>query len=174
MLMNKAYNVDCVKYMRDIPDNFFDLAVCDPPYGIGESGAHNKSRSKLATAQDYKPFAGNDSTPPMENISKSFSGCRKTKSFSEQITLSAGCRSIATAGLCGTRKTAKAISRTASWHGLLLRAQSGYSVSAGRVCYRAIWSTRNNEYILRKSLLPCTAGFSRNTQSPDTRFWTRI
>lgn len=29
-----AINVDCLEYMRGIPDNHFDLAVCDPPYGI--------------------------------------------------------------------------------------------------------------------------------------------
>lgn len=26
---------DCEEFMRDLPDKFFDLAVCDPPYGIG-------------------------------------------------------------------------------------------------------------------------------------------
>lgn len=29
-----AINVDCLEYMRGILDNHFDLAVCDPPYGI--------------------------------------------------------------------------------------------------------------------------------------------
>ena len=28
-------NCDCLKYMKDIPDNHFDLAIVDPPYGIG-------------------------------------------------------------------------------------------------------------------------------------------
>lgn len=32
--ISKAYNCDCMKYMKNIPDNFFDLAICDPPYGI--------------------------------------------------------------------------------------------------------------------------------------------
>lgn len=27
-------NVDCMEYMRSLPDKFFDLAVCDPPYGL--------------------------------------------------------------------------------------------------------------------------------------------
>jgi DNA modification methylase len=30
-----------------------DAIVTDPPYGIGESGATNKGRSKLATSKDY-------------------------------------------------------------------------------------------------------------------------
>ena len=35
--MNVAYNVDCMEYMRTLPDKAFDLAVVDPPYGIGIS-----------------------------------------------------------------------------------------------------------------------------------------
>lgn len=31
--MNIAYNCDCMEYMRNVPDGFFDLAVVDPPYG---------------------------------------------------------------------------------------------------------------------------------------------
>lgn len=27
--------MDCMEYMKRIPDKFFDLAVVDPPYGIG-------------------------------------------------------------------------------------------------------------------------------------------
>ena len=30
--MNVAYNMDCMEYMRDLPDKAFDLAVVDPPY----------------------------------------------------------------------------------------------------------------------------------------------
>lgn len=33
--MNIAYNMDCMEYMRSLPDKAFDLAVVDPPYGIG-------------------------------------------------------------------------------------------------------------------------------------------
>lgn len=33
--MNEAYNVDCLEYMKTLPDKFFDLAVVDPPYGGG-------------------------------------------------------------------------------------------------------------------------------------------
>ena len=32
--MNEAYNIDCMEYMRNVPDGYFDIAVCDPPYGI--------------------------------------------------------------------------------------------------------------------------------------------
>ena len=55
---------DCMDYMRGLPDNAFDLAIVDPPYGIGENGDRNKSRGKLALAQDYKSFAGGDVSAP--------------------------------------------------------------------------------------------------------------
>lgn len=36
--MVELLNIDCIEYMKDIPDKFFDLAIVDPPYGIGEHG----------------------------------------------------------------------------------------------------------------------------------------
>lgn len=33
--MNVAYNIDCMDYMKAVPDKYFDLAVVDPPYGGG-------------------------------------------------------------------------------------------------------------------------------------------
>ncbi len=53
-----------MKYMKGLEDNAFDLAIVDPPYGIGENGSTNKSRGKLAVAKDYKAFAGGDIEPP--------------------------------------------------------------------------------------------------------------
>jgi site-specific DNA-methyltransferase (adenine-specific) len=34
----KSFNVDCLKFMATVPDKFYDLAIVDPPYGIGEDG----------------------------------------------------------------------------------------------------------------------------------------
>lgn len=50
--------------MAEYPDKYFDLAVVDPPYGIGENGSKNNSRSNLAKAKNYKAFAGNDTDAP--------------------------------------------------------------------------------------------------------------
>lgn len=33
-MISKTYNMDCMEYMKSIPDKFFELAVVDPPYGI--------------------------------------------------------------------------------------------------------------------------------------------
>ena len=43
-----VFNMDCVEYMRTLPDNFFDIAICDPPYGDADS--------------DYFQFGENTST----------------------------------------------------------------------------------------------------------------
>jgi site-specific DNA-methyltransferase (adenine-specific) len=53
-----------MEYMARCEDKFFDLAIVDTPYGIGECGKTNKSRGKLAKAKDYKPFSGGDREPP--------------------------------------------------------------------------------------------------------------
>lgn len=32
--MNIVYNCCCMEYMKTIEDNYYELAICDPPYGI--------------------------------------------------------------------------------------------------------------------------------------------
>lgn len=39
MELNKIYNMECLKGMREMPDNCVDLVVTDPPYVIETSGA---------------------------------------------------------------------------------------------------------------------------------------
>lgn len=58
------YNMDCMDGMKQFPDKYFDLAICDPPYGIGENGSKNHTRGKLAKAQNYKAFAGGGISAP--------------------------------------------------------------------------------------------------------------
>lgn len=68
-----VYNIDCMEYMRTLPDKVFDLAIVDPPYGIGESGEKNHTRSKLAAAKDYPAFYGSDlHTPGKEYFDELF------------------------------------------------------------------------------------------------------
>lgn len=55
MPKSEVYNIDCMEYMRTLPDNAFELAIADPPYGIGEDGAKNHSRSNFAKSTMYTP-----------------------------------------------------------------------------------------------------------------------
>lgn len=52
---SKVFNIDCLEYMKTLPDKYFDLCIADPPYGIGECGQKNHSRSKLAKSKIYTP-----------------------------------------------------------------------------------------------------------------------
>lgn len=58
------YNMDCMQGMKEFPDKYFDLAIVDPPYGIGESGIKNHTRCGLAKPKNYKGFSGMDIDPP--------------------------------------------------------------------------------------------------------------
>ena len=49
--MNIAYNMDCMEYMRSLPDKAFDLAVVDPPYGGGAT-AQEREREKVPRPAD--------------------------------------------------------------------------------------------------------------------------
>lgn len=40
-MTSEVFNMDCVEYMRTLPDNFFDIAICDPPYGDADSAKNN-------------------------------------------------------------------------------------------------------------------------------------
>ena len=44
--MINIYNKDCLEAMKEMSDNEFDLAIVDPPYGIGMDGKNNWSGSK--------------------------------------------------------------------------------------------------------------------------------
>ncbi len=54
-----AYNVDCMEFMREKPDNYYDLAIVDPPYGIGDV---NQKRSRVI----HGNIKWNDSIPVAE------------------------------------------------------------------------------------------------------------
>lgn len=68
--LNKLYNMDCMDGMKQFPDKFFDLAIVDPPYGIGEDGTKNHTRGGVTKGKKYLPFAGGDKEPPNETYFK--------------------------------------------------------------------------------------------------------
>jgi site-specific DNA-methyltransferase (adenine-specific) len=50
---------DCMDMMREFPDKHFDLAIVDPPYGIGQHGGHSNTQHTVRAAWDNE-------TPPQE------------------------------------------------------------------------------------------------------------
>ena len=58
--LSELYNMDCIEGMKHYPDKYFDLAICDPPYGIGASEmtlgtGKNKRYSKGKNWDNEKP-----------------------------------------------------------------------------------------------------------------------
>jgi site-specific DNA-methyltransferase (adenine-specific) len=53
---------DCMNLMREYPDGHFDLAIVDPPYGIGEDGG--KFRGRKGQGHRVLPKKGWDKEPP--------------------------------------------------------------------------------------------------------------
>jgi len=49
----QAFNMDCMEFMKDKPDNFYDLAIVDPPYGIKRDG-QEESRSVINNSRHGK------------------------------------------------------------------------------------------------------------------------
>jgi site-specific DNA-methyltransferase (adenine-specific) len=45
-------NCDCMEYMKGVPDKFFDLAIVDPPYGIGAGS----EKFINGTSKTLKPY----------------------------------------------------------------------------------------------------------------------
>jgi len=44
--MIELHNIDCMQYLATLDDNAFDLAIVDPPYGIGEGKKTIRTRKK--------------------------------------------------------------------------------------------------------------------------------
>lgn len=56
-------NCDNMELMKRYPDNYFDLAIVDPPYGINMGMGH-KGSDKRGDKNKYKTFAGGDNSIP--------------------------------------------------------------------------------------------------------------
>ena len=62
MAKSNTFNTDCMEFMRNIPDKYYDLAVVDPPYGL-DNFKNNHSRSKIWTSTDYEKKDWDASVP---------------------------------------------------------------------------------------------------------------
>jgi site-specific DNA-methyltransferase (adenine-specific) len=61
--VSELYNMDCVEGMKHYPDKYFDLAIVDPPYGIGDKfkgGKTGKMNFNEIVNKDW------DKVPPTE------------------------------------------------------------------------------------------------------------
>lgn len=64
-----ALNMDCMEYMATLPDNAFDLAIVDPPYGINinMNMGRKKGKKEKHTKKDW-----DKGVPPQEYFDELF------------------------------------------------------------------------------------------------------
>ena len=60
-MKNEVYLIDCMEFMKGVPDKYYSLALVDPPYGISIN--NNIGRRKGDKKSEYKDNYW-DSKPP--------------------------------------------------------------------------------------------------------------
>ena len=91
-------NMDCMEYMKTVPDKHFDLAICDPPYGInankmtlGEGAGVYRAPKKYKRGTDW------DAKPPEKYYFDELIRCSKNQiifganHFISRIALDSSC-----------------------------------------------------------------------------------
>ena len=58
--LNSFLNMDCMDGMKEFPDKYFELAIVDPPYGIGIDG----QKESISTNRFHHDFKGWDTAIP--------------------------------------------------------------------------------------------------------------
>lgn len=70
--LNKLYNEDCLEAMKQIPDKYFDLAIVDPPYGIGEKLLKGGKTGVVKFHEQYELNQWDNEIPPEEYFNELF------------------------------------------------------------------------------------------------------
>lgn len=52
-MRSDVFNIDCMEYMRTLPDNYFQLAIADPPYGIDINSSGRLVKEKGRTYKEW-------------------------------------------------------------------------------------------------------------------------
>ena len=180
-------NCDCMEYMRTLPDNAFDLAICDPPYGGGNDGGLNGGGRFGGRFDRYKSttLSGVGSkgtiTPPTtekrkteyrgtslhpRTTSRSCSGCQGIKLYGERTT--SRCHRQG-ASWCGENSP---FPRDSQWrwqntHGLHSRRTQRFTSVCLKAQRKTSVSTRH------RSQFRCMLGCSTIMPKTATRYLTR-
>ena len=68
--MNKVHLCDCMEFMKGVPDKHYELAIVDPPYGIGQDWKkRNKGRGFLETSYKNDKIPNKEYFKELERIS---------------------------------------------------------------------------------------------------------
>lgn len=180
-------NCDCMEYMRTLPDNAFDLAICDPPYGGGNDGEINgggQIRGKVREVQVNHAFGGRferyNYPPTTEKRKTEYRGTSH-----RQRTTSRSCSGCQGIRLYGERTTSRCHRQGASWcgenspfprdsqwrwqntHGLHSRRTQRFTSVCRKALRKTGVSTRH------RSQFRCMLGCSTTMPRTATRYSTR-
>jgi site-specific DNA-methyltransferase (adenine-specific) len=68
----RLFNCDCMDFMREVPDRYYELAIVDPPYGI-KIGINGKvGEDNCAPCKQYKPVKWDNNSPKKEYFDELF------------------------------------------------------------------------------------------------------
>jgi len=71
--MIKTYNIDCIDFMKKIPDKYYDLSICDPPYGRNNLNKNKKTKFKnLKTTYKNSCIPSDEYFYEIDRISKNY------------------------------------------------------------------------------------------------------
>lgn len=65
--LNNLYNQDCMSALSEFPDEYFDIAIVDPPYGLPKGSTHGrgKLKNRIINADSISEW---DVAPPPNSI----------------------------------------------------------------------------------------------------------
>lgn len=93
MAEQKAYNIDCMEYMKTIPDKYFDLAVVDPPYGGGADTDGTGLRfhgGDIWNKYDLEKLDKKSNVTESDELGTHFHGRGRSKKYAEVLDKSVG------------------------------------------------------------------------------------
>ena len=77
--LNQAFNMDCLTFMKELPDKCIDLVLTDPPYGINVN--HNMGRRKGNKSSEYKKVDWDSKTPDKEIFDEMLNEARDIRAY---------------------------------------------------------------------------------------------
>jgi len=74
--MSSYLNIDCMEGMKDYPDNYFELAIVDPPYNVGACdgnfGGKKSAPSIVSGKINARAYQNGDKTPDKNYFNELF------------------------------------------------------------------------------------------------------
>lgn len=72
MALIEFFNIDCIEFMKTKPDNYYDLAIVDPPYGIHDKILKGGRTGKVLFGALYEQNQWDKETPSKEYFDELF------------------------------------------------------------------------------------------------------